>query len=230
MRLEGGLVDAGGERAAGWSGTVHELLAQSLAPPARTWLRAHELRGSYFWSGGPQRASLEPGSAEALGATLRWSRSPGRPATAAAAARASMRRATIDPLPIAPLLRAIQPDFGWGGDLALKGRLEAHGAPTVRVDAVVERASGDLSVTDEYGTQQLGLTDLRLGVAADDGVWHLTAGAGRREPRRRLGRRHRANLAHRRLARGAARRSKACSRCASPTSAPGAGGCRRAGA
>jgi translocation and assembly module TamB len=50
-----------------------------------------------------------------------------------------------------------------------------HSAPSVRVDAVVERRRGDLTVTDEYGTQKLGLTDLRLGVAAQDGVWHFTA-------------------------------------------------------
>ncbi len=173
--LEGGLVDVGNDRAAGWSGAVHELLAQSLAPPARTWLRAQELRGSYFWSGGPQRASLEAGSAEALGATLRWSRVAWQAGYGRGSPAHLDASATLDPLPIAPLLRAVQPDFGWGGDLALKGRLEAHSAPSVHVDAVVERASGDLEVTDEYGTQRLGLTDLRLGVAAGDGVWRLTA-------------------------------------------------------
>ncbi|MEO5880917.1 MAG: hypothetical protein ABIQ06_00735, partial [Caldimonas sp.] len=175
MSLEGGLVDAGGESAAGWSGTLPLLLAQSVEAPARTWLRARALRGSYFWSGGPQRASLEPGSAEALGAIVRW----GRVTWQAGDGRGGNARldatATIDPLPIAPLLRALQPDFGWGGELAVKGRLEAHGAPTVRVDAVIERAGGDLSVTDEYGTRQLGLTDLRLGIAADNGVWRLSA-------------------------------------------------------
>ena len=175
VSLEGGLVDAGGEHAAGWSGTVHELLAQSLAPPARTWLRAHALRGSYFWGGGPQRASLEPGSAEALGANVRWSRIAWQASDGRGGSARLDASATIDPLPIAPLLHAIQPDFGWGGDLAVQGRLEAHGAPAVRVDAVVERASGDLEVTDEYGTQRLGLTDLRLGIAADGGVWRLTA-------------------------------------------------------
>jgi len=175
-RLEGGLVDVGSERAAGWSGTVHELLAQSLAPPARTWLHAQALRGSYFWSGGPPRASLEPGSAEALGATLRWSQVAWQASDARRSGARLDASATIDPLPIAPLLAAVQPDFGWGGDLAIQGRLEAHGAPSVRVDAVIERASGDLRVTDEYGTQQLGLTDLRVGVAANDGVWRLAAG------------------------------------------------------
>ena len=175
MNVEGGLVDAGGERASGWSGTLHDLLAQSLEAPTRTWLRAHELRGSYFWSGGPQRASLEPGSAEALGATLRWSRVVWQAGDGRAGSARLDAAATIDPLPIAPLLHVVEPDFGWGGDLAIKGRLEVRGAPSVRVDAVVERASGDLSVTDEYGIQRLGLTDLRLGVVANDGIWSLTA-------------------------------------------------------
>src|SRR6185369_9980732 len=42
---------------------------------------------------------------------------------------------------------------------------------------VIERATGDLAVTDEISTQQLGLSDLRFGIAADNGVWHFTAAA-----------------------------------------------------
>ncbi len=175
LSLEGGLVDAGAERSAGWSGTIHELVAQSLDAPSRTWLRARELRGSYFWGGGPQRASLDPGTAEALGATLRWSRIAWQGGDARGAGARLDAAATIDPMPLAPLLRAVQPDFGWGGDLAVKARLEVHGAPAVTVDVVLERASGDLTVTDEYGTQKLGFTDLRLGIDARDGVWRFTA-------------------------------------------------------
>ena len=47
-------------------------------------------------------------------------------------------------------------------------------APAVTADVVVERTRGDLTVTDEYGTQNLGFSDLRVGVAAKDGVWHFT--------------------------------------------------------
>jgi translocation and assembly module TamB len=44
----------------------------------------------------------------------------------------------------------------------------------------VQRAGGDLTVTDDTGTRALGLTDLRLSLAAHDGLWHLTqALAGR---------------------------------------------------
>ena len=175
LSLAGGLVDAGNERAAGWSGTLQELLAQSLGSPTRIWLQARGLRGSGFWAGGPARLSLEPGSVEALGATLRWSRLAWQGADARGSGARLDVSATVEPLPVAPLLRAFQPDFGWGGDLALGGRIEVHGAPSVKVDAVVERARGDLSVTDEYGTQNLGLSDLRLGIAADDGIWRYTA-------------------------------------------------------
>ncbi|MEO8525821.1 MAG: translocation/assembly module TamB domain-containing protein, partial [Caldimonas sp.] len=174
LRLEGGLVDSGGERAAGWAGTLHELVAQGTEAPRRTWLSARELRGNVFWGGGPPRASLEPGSAELLGATMRWSRLVWQGNDARGAGAKLEASATIDPLPIAPLLRALQPDFGWGGDLAVGARIEVRGAPAVSVDVVVERARGDLTVTDEIGMQNLGFTDLRLGVAAKDGVWNFT--------------------------------------------------------
>ena len=174
LSLEGGLVDAAGERAAGWAGTLHQLVAQGLVAPSRTWFSARELRGNFFWGGGPLRASLEPGSAELLGATTRWSRMVWQGNDAHGAGAKLEASATIEPLPIAPLLRALQPDFGWGGDLAVGARIDVHGAPAVSVDVVVERARGDLTVTDEIGTQSLGFTDLRFGVAAKDGVWNFT--------------------------------------------------------
>ena len=174
LSLEGGLVDAGGARAAGWAGTLHELVAQGLVAPKRTWLRASELRGNVFWSGGPPRASLEPGSAELLGATARWSRIVWQGADTRGGGAKLEASATLDPLPIAPLLRAVQPDFGWGGDLTVGARIDVRGAPSVSVDAVLERARGDLTVTDEIGTQSLGLGNLRFAVAAKNGVWDFT--------------------------------------------------------
>ena len=173
--FEGGLVDAGGERNAGWRGKVGELVVASSGAPARTWLRASDLRGAFFWGGGPVRARIEPGTAEVLGATLRWSTIAWQSGAANGGARLDVQ-ASIDPIPIAPLLRAAQPDFGWGGDLAVGARIDVHSAPGVVVDVVVERARGDLTVTDEATTTPLGFTDLRLGIAAKDGVWNFTAG------------------------------------------------------
>jgi translocation and assembly module TamB len=173
--VEGGLVGAAGESAAGWSGTLHELLVQGIAEPSRTWLAARELRGQFFWSGGPLRASLEPGTAEALGATLRWSRIAWQAGDASGAGPLLDVQARIDPLPIAPVLRSLQPGFGWGGDLAVGARIDVHSAPQVMANVVVERARGDLTVTDEYATQSLGFSDLSFGIAAKEGVWSFTA-------------------------------------------------------
>jgi translocation and assembly module TamB len=173
--LEGGFVDAGGERNAGWQGSVRELLAQSLAAPSRTWLRARDLHGSVFWAGGPMRANIDAGSADVLGAAVRWRRIAWQGGQGASAGHLDAE-ASIEPLPVAPILRILQPDFGWGGDLAVGARIDVRSTPTTVVDIVVERAGGDLSVTDEVSTQPLGFTDLRLGIAASGGVWNFTAG------------------------------------------------------
>ncbi|HEX2539958.1 MAG TPA: translocation/assembly module TamB domain-containing protein [Caldimonas sp.] len=173
---DGGLVDAAGVQAAGWRGSIGEIVARSVAAPVRTWLSARDVRGSVFWSGGPLRATLEPGSAQALGATVRWSRLEWQAGDARSAARLDVR-ATVDAFPVAPVLKTFQPTFGWGGDLSVTARVDVRSAPDVRVDAVVERRGGDLTVSDELGTQALGLTDLRLGVAAEGGVWHFTTAA-----------------------------------------------------
>ena len=170
--FEGGLVAAAGAPNGGWRGSVHELVARSSGAPARTWLHAGEIRAAVSWAGGAPRVQVEPGVADALGATLRWSRIEWQ---GAPNARLDVH-ATIDPMPVAPLLRAAQPDFGWGGDLALGARIDVHSAPGVVVDVVVERAGGDLTVTDELSTTALGFTDLRLGIAARDGIWNFTAG------------------------------------------------------
>ena len=170
---EGGLVDTTNERATGWRGSVRELTARSVDAPVRTWLAARDLRGSVAWAGGLLRASLEPGSIEALGATLRWSRFAWLAGVGTAPAQLDAQ-ATLDAFPVAPALRAWQPDFGWGGDLAVTARLDVRSAPTVKVDAVIERAAGDLTVTDELQTQRLGITDLRFSAAATNGTWNFT--------------------------------------------------------
>ncbi len=182
VAIEGGLVASNNERAAGWRGTVYEATAQSLASASstasRTWLRARELHGAVFWSGGPAHAELDPGTAEVLGATVRWNRASWQAGSGGSPATIDLK-ASVDAIPVAPLLRAAQPEFGWGGDLAVAARVDVHAGAAgsaPRVDVVVERTRGDLSVADELGTQKLGLTDLRLGIAADGGTWNFTAG------------------------------------------------------
>jgi translocation and assembly module TamB len=173
---EGGLVDVSGSRAGGWRGTLREAVARSLATPSTTWLEARDVRGGVVWAGAPLRVTLEPGNARVLGATLRWSQIDWQQGVANAPSRLDAQ-AEVDAIAVAPILEALQPGFGWGGDLRVGARLKARSAANVSVDMVVERASGDLTVTDEISTQRLGLSDLRFGIAADNGVWHFTAAA-----------------------------------------------------
>ncbi len=157
----------------GWRGSIDRI---ELRSNRSVLLQTQNVALDVAWSGGPARATVQPGRAEILGGALRWSRiawqaaiTPGGPVQIDADAE-------IEPLRIAPLLARMQPDFGWGGDLAIGGTLSVHSAPTFRADIVIERRSGDLTVTEELGTQALGLTDLRLGLSANNGVWNFTQG------------------------------------------------------
>ncbi|HEY9063761.1 MAG TPA: translocation/assembly module TamB domain-containing protein [Burkholderiaceae bacterium] len=176
LQAHGGLLSrsaAAGAVPTGWGGAVDrvELRSTGYAP----MLQAQNVAFEIGWGpSGPARALVQPGRAEILGGALRWSRiawqgsaSPGAPAQIDADAE-------LEPMRIAPLLARAQPDFGWGGDLTVAGTLAVHSAPSFKADVVIERRSGDLTVTEELGTQALGLTDLRLGLAASDGVWSFT--------------------------------------------------------
>lgn len=87
-------------------------------------------------------------------------------------------RARLSPLRVAPLLARAQPEFGWGGDLTLGGRIELQSTPEqFTADITLQRDSGDLSVEDpdlNTGPRRLGLADLKLRLNAADGVWRLT--------------------------------------------------------
>ena len=174
--VEGGLIDVNGSRAGGWRGTVREAAARSLATPGRTWLDARDVRGSVVWAGAPLRVALDPGTAQVLGATVRWTQVDWRQGAGGAPPRLDAQ-AEVDAIAVAPILQALQPGFGWGGDLRVAAHLRARSAGTVSIDMVVERTSGDLTVTDEISSQRLGLSDLRFGIAAEGGVWHFTAAA-----------------------------------------------------
>ncbi|MFL6664273.1 MAG: translocation/assembly module TamB domain-containing protein [Rhizobacter sp.] len=157
----------------GWRGQLRQVMVRGAAEPGAAWLNAQDIGLQARWAEGSARLDLAPGRAEILGAGLRWTRFGWQ----AGDSRFPMRLdvdAELDPLPVAPLLRRAQPEFGWGGDLSVGGRIVVHSGASVTADVVLERRSGDLSVTDETGTQTLGLTDLRLGVAAANGVWNFT--------------------------------------------------------
>jgi translocation and assembly module TamB len=172
LQAQGGFVDTP-TRLAGWRGNLQQVDLRSSVPNAAPWLRAHDVGIALQWSGGPPRATVEPARAEVLGAALRWSRIAWQGAFGRQPAQLDAQ-AELEPLAIAPLLARVQPEFGWGGDLAIAGHLNVRSAPTFSADVVLERHHGDLTVTEETGTQALGLTDLRLGLDARDGVWNFT--------------------------------------------------------
>jgi len=178
LRVQGGAIEGpaakGGPRFAGWRGTVQQLELRSSAADVPPWIRTRDVAIEAQWAGGPARLTVQPGRAEVLGAALRWNRI----AWVAGGGRQPAQidaQAELEPLTIAPFLARAQPEFGWGGDLALAGRLKIRSAPSFSADIVLERHHGDLTVTDETGiTQPLGLTDLRLGLDANNGTWSFT--------------------------------------------------------
>ncbi len=176
LQLQGGAIGSTESGLSAWRGTVKKLELRGDAAAAAAWVSTGEVGVEVSWADGPLRAMLEAGRAELLGANLSWSRiawtaaDPGRaPALLDAEAR-------LEPLDVAPLLVRAQPRFGWGGDLRIGGHLKVKSAPNFSADVVIERSSGDLSVTDETGTRALGLSDLRIGLNAQDGVWSFATG------------------------------------------------------
>jgi len=149
-----------------------ERAAAATAPP---WLRARDLRLQLQWAadGRLLAASAEPGRVEALGAALRWSEATWRAGAAGATAEASLD-ARLEPLAVAPWLTRLRPTAGLSGSLVLGGRARVQVGQRVSADLVLERTSGDLTLTDDTGTQAFGLSDLRLAIAAQDGTWHFT--------------------------------------------------------
>jgi translocation and assembly module TamB len=176
LRLEGGAIGAGAAGMTGWRGKVQKLELRGDAAAAPPWLNLAEFGLELQWADGPLRLKADAGRAELLGAALNWSRIAW---TAADPDRAPARLdadARLEPLDIAPLLQRMQPAFGWGGDLRLGGHLIVQSSPNFSADVVVERSSGDLTVTDDSGTRALGLSDLRIGLNARDGTWSFSTG------------------------------------------------------
>ncbi len=147
-----------------------------------SWVNAEGLRAELGFDAGLKlsHATLDPGRLSLAGADLRWtearwSRDQGR-----ATPPALNINAQLEPLRVAPLLARLAPGYGLGGDLQIGGRLEVRStADRFAVEAVIERRAGDLSLSEEDGglTQDLGLTDLRFALTAQDGTWHFSQAA-----------------------------------------------------
>lgn len=174
VAAQGGFFDAAGGDTAGWRGSLQQLELRSAVAEAAPWVRSRDVAFELGWADGtPLQATVQPGRAEVLGAALSWSRIAWRAAAGNRPAQIEAK-AELEPLRVAPLLARVQPDFGWGGDLTIAGQIDIRSAPGFAADIVLERRRGDLTVTDEIGTQALGLTDLRLSLNAADGTWSFT--------------------------------------------------------
>ncbi len=176
MRARGAwLADpAGGGR---WRAELEHLLVGSwdgspgATPPAPVWAQARGLRGELQFDADGGLLTLHADAGRLLVAdavALRWDD-----------VRLDLRgahpgielHADIEPFALAPLLARAQPGMGWQGDLRLAARVDIRAAERFDADLVFERRGGDLHVAGSDGTQLLGLTELRVTLAAHDGLW-----------------------------------------------------------
>ena len=158
-----------------WRGTVRSVSLQPVDEQSRIgapWLQAgpFDLQARVSdvstLSVSPTRMSLFNAALQVN--RLRWERAADRPAQLDL-------QADLVPMAVAPLLARAQPDFGWSGDLQLGGHINLRSTPTgVVADAEIARLGGDLVITDDTGTQRLGLEQLRMAVSARDGLWRAT--------------------------------------------------------
>jgi translocation and assembly module TamB len=144
-----------------------------LPPSGPAWAEALALQAELGFDSSGQlvRASAEPGQLR-LGdvAALRWERV--RVDLSGARPQLSLR-AELAPLDLAPLLARALPDMGWGGDLRVGAQARIEAGERFEAELLLERLGGDLHLKDGNGLQLLGLTDLRLGLVARDGVWNF---------------------------------------------------------
>ena len=158
------------------AGSAAASAVPSAAPVPGRWIDARDLRAELRFDaqGSLIDVRADPGRVRlAETVALRWDE-----------VRVDMRgerpdfqlRAEIEPFLAAPMLARAQPSFGWGGDLRLAGTLDIKAAERFDADVVFERRGGDLFVQDSTGRQSMGLTDLRLAMAAHDGRWIFTQG------------------------------------------------------
>lgn len=160
----------GGWNGATWTGRLGRIDIGPLRPNTPALLAARDV-GLSWSTDGPQVVA-EPGRAEVGGAFVRWQRLSWRGGERPEA-RADLQ---LEDLAVAPLLARWQPDFGWSGDLRITGHASLQLSDRLTAELLLERQGGDLRVTDEFGARALGLTDLRLALNVQDGVWRFAQG------------------------------------------------------
>ena len=176
LQMQGGTFASSGAAPGGWRGRIKQLELRGDVAGAPPWISSSAFDVELHWADGPLRAKVDAGRATLVGAGLSWSQIAWSAADPGRAPARLDAQAQLDPLDIAPLLKRLQPGFGWGGDLRITGHVKVKSTPDFSADIVVERSTGDLSVTDDAGTRWLGLSDLRVGLNADGGVWSFSTG------------------------------------------------------
>jgi len=174
LRAQGALqFDPASQQPLRWHGQVQQVDAARRGGVVQApWfhITATELDAQYDPLSRTPRVTVSPGRAELPSLALRWSRLLWQGGSTPLVDV----QAEVEPFSVAPLLARLQPDFGWTGDLVVAGQLRVHSTPSFIAEIEFGRQSGDLSVTDEAGTQALELTDLRLALDAHEGVWNFT--------------------------------------------------------
>ena len=159
---------------------------------SRPWLDAKALSADLLLGADLhlQSLNLAPGRVQLLGTTLnwqqaRWQAGTGQPAGTVRGTGAGTGPdrgqltlvAELERFDVAALLARLQPDLGWGGQLTVGGHIDIRSAGVLDAEVVLERVSGDLTLTDDLGvTQALGVADLRLALTAHDGLWQFAQG------------------------------------------------------
>lgn len=178
-RLQGGFTQRSSTGPGGWRGVIEEVaLRPTDAAPAAlrngeplALLVAENLRVAWTQEPGAQSLVVEPGQMQLLGEVLRWSHAQWRTGSGVQQVHLD---AEVEPVAITPLLRRVQPDFGWEGDLRIGARISLHADPAVTARVEITRTGGDLRINEFGVVQSLGLSDLRLRFDAAGGVWKFS--------------------------------------------------------
>lgn len=189
LQARGGLKRDANHGLTGWQGRLTQWLLQNNDSNSPPWWRGSDVGLTLAWAHDsptttgsktnpaayPLRVTLDAGRAELPGAALRWQQIFWQAATSTSPAQINLQ-AELEEVAVAPLLARVQPDFGWGGDLRIAGRVNLRSQPSFEADVLLERVGGDLTVSEDGLTQTLGLSDLRLGLTASNGVWRFSQG------------------------------------------------------
>jgi translocation and assembly module TamB len=159
-----------------WRGTLSTLHAGPRAAGAEPWLSARDLKARLTLDaqGRPAQGLLAAGRLQAFGAGLVWQQAQWQAAERPGQGPRITLEAQLEPLALAPLLARLQPASGWQGDLLIGGRASVRSGETVDADIVIDSRGGDLGVTVAGRPRTLGITALRVALAAHNGRWELS--------------------------------------------------------